>query len=379
MMGNLFTSPRDSVARLSRTSGSLRLSYGSLKSPSSHPCKPTVHSSNLMPNRQLQTSSGHKSNRPFITAAGEQSKTTERQDLAWDRLMEECEELQKDLEGEWEEAAVTMATRREEYVQALSQYEEQQNLGPWKTNTKYRQQKQEIRRKLKDIPDPTGDRDKEIVLRVACPISSAAIKQNYVSLADMTPGRLHFLTKAGRRGFGQTSVSPDVIISNIDKLRSPHLYLGSNSSSDLVQLHTEPAPSHQRMDTLSSQQTRSSTSPINEFILKERGKYLRAPVSRTLLARKMTMAAAIEKIQSSPDIVKKVERIEKARSRRRKYLRARTYKPMQGHEEELKEEILQYRMDAKQEMAMDKRVRKSILIAQGKGDRRKSGFERFLG
>ena len=380
MMDNLFMSPRDSVPRLSRTSGSLRLSYGSLKSPSSHPSRPTVQSPNLMFNRKLQTSSGHKSNRPFVTAVGEQSKTTERQDLVWDRLMEECEELKKDLEGEWEEAAVTMASRREEYEQALNQYEEQQNIGPWKTNSKYRQQKQEIRRKLKDRPDPAGDRDKEIVLRVACPLSATAIKQNYVSLADMTPGRLHFLTKAGRRGFGQTSVSPDVLISNIDKLRSPHLYLGSSSSDLPLQLHTEPAPSHQRVDTLSSQQTRTSTSPINEFILKERARYLRSPVSRTLLARKMTMAAAMQKIQSSPDIVKKVEKIEKAeKSRRRKYWRARTYKPMQGHqEEELKEEILQYRMNAKQEMAMDKRVRRSILIAQGKGDRRKSGFQRFL-
>lgn len=369
MVESLLGSPKVSTTRFSHTSWHKHTV--SPFSPSS-PQQPALH--------------GHKSMKPLMTARKEQRKSAEKRlekNATWGKLMEECEDLQRDLEGEWEEAAVDIATRREEYDRALTQYEELQNLAPWKRNLKYRQQKQEIRLKLKNKPDPVGDRDKEIVLRVACPSSTAASKSSYVSLADMTPGRLHFLSKAGRRGFGQTPISPEALLSNLDVLRSPGLRPTSSFSSELppFQVNTEPAPSHQRMDTFSSQQTRSSTSPINEFILKQRSRYLRSPISRALLARKKTLEVAMQKIQSSPEIARKVEKMEKAEKKRReKYWISHTFRPSKApQEEELKREILQYRMSPKQEIAMDKRVRRSVLMAQGKGDRGKTGWELLLG
>jgi len=348
-----------------------RLSHLSTRKHKVLPCTP-----------QHQAIDGHKPMAPLRTARKRKSAEERlEKNVAWGRLMEECADLQRDLEGEWEDAAGSIAVRREEYERALTQYEELQNVPPWKMNVKYRQQKQEIRLNLKNMPDPVGDRDKEIVLRVACPTSAAASKSTYVSLADMTPGRLHYLSKAGRRGFGQTPISPETLLSNLAVLRSPHLRPTNSFSSEVAafQVNTEPASTHQRMDTFSSQQTRSSTSPINEFIIKQISRYVRSPVSRALLARKKTQEAAIEKIQSSPDIARKVERLEKAEKKRRlKFSGAHTFKSLRApQEEELKQAILEYRMSPKQEIAMDRRVRRSVLM--GKGDRRKSGLEMLLG
>ena len=372
---------RTSPIRLSLVSSSPQLSDEFNFSPKSlisvRPDILTVVSPDLHSARKPL--SGYKSIRSVRSFHSKSFKKKHK--LALGKLLDECAELQKDLEGEWEKAATDIATKREEYEQVLSQYEEKQNLGPWKTNTKYRLLKQEIKHKLKMKPDPVADRDKEVVLRVACAAPKASVHQNYVSLADMTTSRLQFLSKAAKRGFGQSRVSLETLMSNIDTLRTPKPFYTTTEPHETtdIRLQTEPSTIHKRSDTQASQLTRSSTSPINEFIMKQRRRYLHTSVSRTLIERKKLVEVAMEKIQSSPDIARKVEKIEQAnKARLQKYKKSQTVRMKEEmQEDEIKQEIEEYRLDPKQEMAMDRRVRKSVLM--GKGDKRKMGWELLLG
>ena len=288
-------------------------------------------------------------------------------DTPYVKIMKRCSALQKDVTNQWTDATSSISARREEWVEAKRVFDTMKAHNPWKNNPKYTKMRILLESRLTQKSDPAKELDKEMVLRLASPTASlqADPKRRYISLSDITPRRLEFLAKA-KRGFGMRPLSIQELVQNLNKEKEEGRKWECGSDGDGIEgkltgsdrVHTEPAA-----------MTSSRSSPVNDFIFKQRNRFLRNPVSRLNIERKQAVEAAMQKISPPPEIARKAKRIEaKERQRNIKFLRSKmfcgvTKRPDTPIEiRELKAEIVTYRKNAKEEMTMDRRVRKSILL-----------------